>query len=94
MVQRNVPFPMIAAWLGNFVQMIEKVYGHHSPGWLKQAAEALSGPPGLGNKNAGSVKINKLMVLLEGIELSTSPLPRECSTTELQQRRLARWKRL
>ena len=27
------------------------------------------------------------MVLLEGIELSTSPLPRECSTTELQQRR-------
>jgi hypothetical protein len=26
------------------------------------------------------------MVLLEGIELSTSPLPRECSTTELQQR--------
>jgi hypothetical protein len=29
------------------------------------------------------------MVLLEGIELSTSPLPRECSTTELQQRRHA-----
>ena len=28
------------------------------------------------------------MVLLEGIELSTSPLPRECSTTELQQRRV------
>ena len=25
------------------------------------------------------------VVLLEGIELSTSPLPRECSTTELQQ---------
>jgi hypothetical protein len=33
------------------------------------------------------------MVLLDRIELSTSPLPRECSTTELQQqdqvRRLA-----
>ena len=28
----------------------------------------------------------KGVVLLEGIELSTSPLPRECSTTELQQR--------
>ena len=27
-------------------------------------------------------------MLLEGIELSTSPLPRECSTTELQQRRI------
>ncbi len=26
-----------------------------------------------------------LMVLLERIELSTSPLPRECSTSELQQ---------
>ncbi len=25
------------------------------------------------------------MVLLERIELSTSPLPRECSTSELQQ---------
>ena len=30
------------------------------------------------------------MVLLERIELSTSPLPRECSTSELQQRRV-RW---
>ena len=29
------------------------------------------------------------MVLLERIELSASPLPRECSTTELQQR--PRW---
>ncbi len=28
-----------------------------------------------------------LLVLLERIELSTSPLPRECSTSELQQRR-------
>ena len=27
------------------------------------------------------------MVLLDRIELSTSPLPRECPTTELQQRR-------
>ena len=30
------------------------------------------------------------LVLLDRIELSTSPLPRECSTTELQQRR---WRR-
>ena len=29
------------------------------------------------------------MVLLDRIELSTSPLPRECSTTELQQRRFS-----
>ena len=31
--------------------------------------------------------LNGEMVLLERIELSTSPLPRECSTSELQQRR-------
>ena len=33
------------------------------------------------------------LVLLEGIELSTSPLPRECSTTELQQQPAARYSR-
>ncbi len=32
------------------------------------------------------------MVLLDGIELSTSPLPRECSTTELQQQRRSSYK--
>ena len=31
-------------------------------------------------------KLLILLVLPEGIELSTSPLPRECSTTELRQR--------
>jgi hypothetical protein len=30
----------------------------------------------------------KELVLLDRIELSTSPLPMECSTTELQQQRL------
>lgn len=44
MVQRNVPIGMIAAWLGNSEQMIRSVYGHHSPEWLKQAADALSLP--------------------------------------------------
>lgn len=34
-----------------------------------------------------SVLFWEIMVLLERIELSTSPLPRECSTSELQQRR-------
>ncbi|WP_238996806.1 tyrosine-type recombinase/integrase [Entomobacter blattae] len=42
MVIAGVPFPMIAQYLGNSVEMIEKVYGHHSPEWLKQAAKALS----------------------------------------------------
>lgn len=44
MVQRNVPFPMIARWLGNSAAMIEKVYGHHSPEWLRRAGDALSRP--------------------------------------------------
>lgn len=44
MVQRNVPFTMISQWLGNTEVMIERVYGHHSPEWLRQAAEALSRP--------------------------------------------------
>ena len=37
----------------------------------------------------GSSGSKSEMVLLDRIELSTSPLPRECSTTELQQRRCA-----
>lgn len=42
MVQRNVPLGMIAAWLGNTEAMIQSVYGHHSPAWLRQAAGAFS----------------------------------------------------
>ncbi len=33
----------------------------------------------------GGKNVRKIMVLLARIELATSPLPRECSTTELQQ---------
>lgn len=43
MVQRQVPLPMVAAYLGNSVQMVERVYGHHSPEWLRRAADALTG---------------------------------------------------
>lgn len=48
MVQRGVSFEMIAKFLGDTVQMVEKVYGHHSPEWLRQAAEALSRPVTIG----------------------------------------------
>lgn len=44
MVQDNVPFGMIARWLGTTVAMIEKHYGHHSPEWLKRASAAFSRP--------------------------------------------------
>lgn len=43
MVIKGVPFEMVARFLGNSVDMIERVYGHHSPDWLKRAADALSG---------------------------------------------------
>lgn len=43
MVMNGVPFEMVAKFLGNSVEMIERVYGHHSPDWLRQAAKALSG---------------------------------------------------
>jgi integrase len=41
MVQSGVPLPMVAAYLGNSVEMVERVYGHHSPEWLRRAADAL-----------------------------------------------------
>lgn len=42
MVMGGVPFEMVAKYLGNSVEMVERVYGHHSPDWLRRAAEALS----------------------------------------------------
>lgn len=58
MVQRGVPFPMVAAWLGNSAAMVEKVYGHHSPEWLAQAAEALSRPLAEKTKSATKKKVS------------------------------------
>ncbi|MBB2157243.1 site-specific integrase [Gluconacetobacter diazotrophicus] len=43
MVMGGVPFEMVAKYLGNSVEMVERVYGHHSPDWLRKAAAALSG---------------------------------------------------
>jgi integrase len=43
MVQENVPMQMIARFAGVSVAMIEKRYGHHSPDYLRQAANALAG---------------------------------------------------
>lgn len=42
MVQKGTPTAMVARFLGNTEAMVEKVYGHHSPDYLKQAAAALS----------------------------------------------------
>jgi integrase len=44
MVQAGVPTPEVARFLGNTEKMIEKVYGKHSPDYLRAAAAALTGP--------------------------------------------------
>ncbi len=43
LVQGGVPLEKVAAYLGNTVAMVEKVYGHHAPEWLDEAAKALAG---------------------------------------------------
>ncbi|WP_167370185.1 site-specific integrase [Komagataeibacter nataicola] len=60
MVMAGVPFEMVAKFLGNSVEMIERVYGHHSPDWLKKATDALSvfsGPRGPDNTEMRDKKI-------------------------------------
>jgi integrase len=42
MVQKGVPTAMVARFLGNTEAMVEAVYGHHSPEYLRQAANALN----------------------------------------------------
>jgi hypothetical protein len=42
MVQRGILFEMVAKFLGNSKEMVERVYGLHSPEWLRLTADALS----------------------------------------------------
>lgn len=42
-VQAGVSLEKVAAFHGNRKEIVERVYGHHSPEWLREAAEALSG---------------------------------------------------
>ena len=43
MVQSGIPLEKVARYLGDTKEMIEKVYGHHSPDYLRDAARALEG---------------------------------------------------
>ncbi len=43
MVQDGVQLEKVARYLGATKDMIEKVYGHHSPDYLRDAAKALEG---------------------------------------------------
>lgn len=44
MTQTGTPLREVAQFLGNTEKLIERVYGHHMPDWLRGAAEALAGP--------------------------------------------------
>ena len=41
LVEDGLPFAEIARMMGDRVEMVERVYGHHSPSYLKRAAAAL-----------------------------------------------------
>ena len=43
LVQAGIPLAEVARFLGDSEQMVEKVYGHHSPEYLRGAADALDG---------------------------------------------------
>lgn len=43
MVQDGIPLAKVARFLGDSEEMIEKVYGHHSPDYLRDAAKSLEG---------------------------------------------------
>jgi integrase len=46
MVEANVPLSEIARMLGDSEAMVERVYGKHSPDYLRRAADALAGDSG------------------------------------------------
>lgn len=41
LVMSGIPFEKIAKMLGDSVEMIERVYGHHAPDYLRDAADAV-----------------------------------------------------
>jgi integrase len=43
LMQRGVPVWQAAGYLGMSTEVLDRVYGHHSPEHLKQAAEAITG---------------------------------------------------
>lgn len=43
MMQRNVPIAKIARYVAMSEEMVEKRYGHHSPEWMREASDAMTG---------------------------------------------------
>jgi hypothetical protein len=50
-MQRGVSIWQAAGYLGMSAEMLDRVYGHHSPDHLKSAANAITG------KNAANVSV-------------------------------------
>jgi hypothetical protein len=50
-MQRGVPIWQAAGYLGMSAEMLDRVYGHHSPEHLKGAAHAITG------KNKANVSV-------------------------------------
>lgn len=42
MVQAGLKYEMVGRYLGCSAEMVERVYGHHSPDWLREASDALN----------------------------------------------------
>ena len=43
MMQAGVPVEKIGSYAAMSTEMVERRYGHHSPEWMKEAADALAG---------------------------------------------------
>ena len=57
MVMAGVPVAEVARMLGDSEAMVEKVYGKHSPDYLRRAADALAGPAGPREAKNGRSKL-------------------------------------
>ena len=81
---RGVPVEEVAQQLGHRTLGVTAIYTKYDPAYLKKACAALD-EPRASREGTSEAKLLEVMVLPARIELATSPLPRECSTTELRQ---------
>jgi integrase len=92
LVQAGMSLYKVQVLMGHQSPQMVQRYAHLAPDHYKEATEALDGyghQKGTvlsANDNQYSAKSLRKMVLSQGIEPWTSPLPRECSTPELRQR--------
>ncbi len=92
LVQAGVSLYKVQTLLGHQTPQMVQRYAHLAPDTFKEAVEALDhygpqkGTVRVAKDNGDAAKPLKTVVLPERFELSTSPLPRGCSTPEPRQR--------